>query len=86
MEDRAVCLEDLLGGREGPRVGFYGVYDGHNGGAAVDFVSRHMHGALQAALLAAPLRSVQLSAFILRQAPPSFKVTKDMLLLSKAMP
>ena len=65
MEDRAVCLEDLLGGREGPRVGFYGVYDGHNGGAAVDFVSRRMHGALQAALLAAPLRSVKFCAFIL---------------------
>ena len=58
MEDRAVCMEDLLPDRRGPRVSFFGVYDGHNGNAAVDFVSSKVHRGLHAALSAGPLRCV----------------------------
>lgn len=56
MEDRAFYVEDLLEGRGGPIVGFFGVYDGHNGNAAVDFVSSRVHKVLQVALREGPLR------------------------------
>jgi len=55
MEDRAVDVENLVPSRKGPRVGFFAVYDGHNGNAAVDFVSSRVHKALRVALVAAPL-------------------------------
>ena len=60
MEDRAICVEDLVPDRKGPRAGFFAVYDGHNGNAAVDFVSSRVHKALQAALVTAPLRYMPL--------------------------
>lgn len=56
MEDRALCVEDLLPDREGPKVSFFGVYDGHNGNAAVDFVSSRVHRGLHEVLSAGPLR------------------------------
>ena len=51
-----MCMEDLLPDREGPRVSFFGVYDGHNGNAAVDFVSSRVHRGLHEALSAGSLR------------------------------
>ena len=58
MEDRAICVVDLLHAKQVPKLAFYGVYDGHNGGAAVEHVSSRLHKALQAALLTCPLRCV----------------------------
>ena len=58
MEDRAVCIEDLVPDTRGPRVSFFGVYDGHNGNAAVDFASSKLHRGLHAALSTGPLRYV----------------------------
>lgn len=45
MEDASVCVEDaevtgLLG--EGCPVAFYGVFDGHGGTAAAQYVSQHL--------------------------------------------
>lgn len=47
MEDRAVCLEEMTAV---PSLGFYGVYDGHNGHAAADFLSAKLHEAVASAL------------------------------------
>ncbi len=58
MEDRAICVVDLLQDRQGPKLAFYGVYDGHNGDAAVEHVSSRLHQALQAALLTRAVRCV----------------------------
>lgn len=49
-------MVDLFPDREGPKVSFFGVYDGHNGNAAVDFVSSKVHRGLHEALSAGPLR------------------------------
>lgn len=58
MEDRAICVVDVLHDKQVPKLAFYGVYDGHNGGAAVEHVSSSLHKALQAALLTRPMRCV----------------------------
>ena len=62
MEDRAICVGDLLHSKQGPKLAFYGVYDGHNGDAAVEQVSSRLHKALQAALLTRPRWYVSLKS------------------------
>ena len=53
MEDRATCLEIAL--PFGNTVfGFYGVYDGHLGTSAAQYVSIRLHGVLAALLRALP--------------------------------
>ena len=53
MEDRAACLEVAL--PFGNTVfGFYGVYDGHLGTSAAQYVSTRLHGILAALLRALP--------------------------------
>lgn len=49
MEDRAVCVEQLVEKR-GIRTGFYAVYDGHGGISAAQYLSTRLHEAVHDAL------------------------------------
>ncbi|KAK9827406.1 hypothetical protein WJX81_008695 [Elliptochloris bilobata] len=51
MEDRATCVPYLLGQPSMP-MGYYAVFDGHEGAAAAEYASTHLH-----CLLASRLRS-----------------------------
>jgi serine/threonine protein phosphatase PrpC len=51
MEDRAVCVEDN-NGIAGISLGFYAVYDGHNGPSAADFLSAELYDSVVSALRA----------------------------------
>ena len=53
MEDRAVCMQ-LPGLRQGSSFSFYGVYDGHHGSSAAQFVSERLHHAIASAVPALP--------------------------------
>ena len=53
MEDRAACVPDLLQPRGVP-LGYYAVFDGHEGAAAAENASAQLHSLLARGLRSSP--------------------------------
>ena len=53
MEDRAVCIPDLLEHPDSP-LSYYAVFDGHEGAAAAEHASAQLHRLLSARLRSLP--------------------------------